>query len=272
MAPGTDDPRLVALASAAQAFAAIGVEHTLIGGWTPTLLLGPGGHGIDGWDHIGSIDLDFVFDPLQLDDTQRIRLATTLHDLGARKRRIGTTVLYFEDSYDLPIQTQAGLEVIQLDVMGANVQPGDEFDWYGRIHMALRHSETIEIVLDGVKYSIRVVSAGAFILLKAIAMVTRAKPKDALDIYTILRYYKGGVQTLADEIARIWKEGAPARFALRSLRKRFRNQLAEGPRQLVEILLPAGNRNEQNALAGEVVALTQELFSRLEQLLPAETK
>ena len=255
------NPRLRALVTLLKALAPFSELHAMIGGWVPYFLLEQ--HGRTGWNHVGSLDLDFVFDPSRLTPERRDEIRSALSAIGARPRRPPNASFYFEDSFLVPIEHDGQQLQIQVDLMGIDIAEGETFDWRSRTLMAIRHSETIEVRWEGETLPFRVSNAAAMVCLKALALSERTKPKDAYDLYTLLLYYKDGPETLAREMIPVLESGPPARFAMRSLRKRFRNSLSEGPQMVVDFLMADAPLEDQIVLRNEVAALFQILFTAL---------
>ena len=255
------NPRLRALVTLLKALAPFSELHAMIGGWVPYFLLER--HGRAGWNHVGSLDLDFVFDPAQLTPARREEIRQALAAIGAKPRKPENANFYFEDSFLVPVEHEGQQLQIQVDLMGVDVAEGEPFDWRSRTLMAIRHSETIEVRWGGEVLPFRVSNAAAMVCLKALALSERRKPKDAYDLYTLLRYYKEGPATLAREMIPVLQSGPPARLAMRSLRKRFRNALAEGPQMVVDFLLAGAPLEDQVQLRNDVAGLFQSLFDAL---------
>jgi hypothetical protein len=80
---------------------------------------------------------------------------------------------------------------------------------------------------------LRVASLPAFLIMKAITIVGRDKPKDAYDFCYCLQNFPDGIPALA----LAWNERAPTRLRQRSiaiLREKFAAVDAFGPQQFVE--------------------------------------
>jgi hypothetical protein len=70
--------------------------------------------------------------------------------------------------------------------------------------------------------------------MKSIALVERAKPKDAYDIHFCLENYPDGMVLLAEQFAPLLEQ-VEVREALRELARRFRDEEAAGPRMVADV-------------------------------------
>jgi hypothetical protein len=263
-----DTPQFRALMRLIEILEPFKQDLVLVGGWAPFLLLQR--YGKPGWEHAGSLDVDFMLDASRTSPETRDGIRAALTAAGARRLLNRDFSVYFEDSYVLPVEYEQGRAPIQVDLMGMDEVIDELSGWRSRTALALRNSEQHELVLAGRTLSVRMVSAAALVCLKAIAMTERSKPKDAYDVYTLLAYYKTGPADLAAELAPIIGSGPPAKMALRSLRKRFRTAISDGPQMIAEFLAGQIGDEEQNSLRQKVHDTFQVLFSELERLTPAE--
>ena len=89
---------------------------------------------------------------------------------------------------------------------------------------------------------------GAYVVLKALAVVGRGENKDAYDLYYVLRNYGGGVEDVAEAIRPYLGHDATAR-ALAILRADFLDHNGIGPRRVTEFILARPN----DAIKADVV-------------------
>jgi predicted nucleotidyltransferase len=81
---------------------------------------------------------------------------------------------------------------------------------------------------------IRVAGIASFIVMKSIALVERAKPKDAYDIHFCLENYPDGLMLLAEQFAPLLEQEA-VRDALRELARQFCDEEAAGLRLVADV-------------------------------------
>jgi hypothetical protein len=177
----------------------------IIGGWVPPLLFGPG-------DHIGSIDVDLAVDSRNLPDyiyeTIKNELAAHAYDHapGDPPNRFRRT---------LKMSTRE--RIVKVDVI-TGIHPGESTGsshailqglpiWRATgVSVALDHFRTVTLngplpESGGINtLRARVASAGALVIMKAMAMDERYKAKDAYDIYYCCQHHPQGIPGLADEI------------------------------------------------------------------------
>ena len=91
--------------------------------------------------------------------------------------------------------------------------------------------------------------SGAFVLLKALAFVDRGEPKDAYDLFYVLRNFGSGPEAVAAAF-QPFGEHPLARRALEILRADFSDVESVGPKRIAEFLSSA----DPDALRADVVA------------------
>ncbi|MBI4610598.1 MAG: hypothetical protein HY726_16505 [Candidatus Rokubacteria bacterium] len=217
----------------------------LIGGWAPDLILeqfGEKGAFEAGFIHVGSIDIDLVLDPDQVDQERYATIVNLLLDRGYEP---GPDPLFqFQKTIRSPMDGQE--YVIRVDFLTPRPLPGQ-----GRSHrhrqvqrdlqarglegaeVALTHSFWHELesrLPDGAQTRVRLKVADlvASLTLKGIAIGQRYAEKDAYDIYTLCAQYRGGPGAVAEALRPALGE-EPVSRGLRSISERFRAPDAEGP-------------------------------------------
>ncbi|MHB0878068.1 MAG: nucleotidyl transferase AbiEii/AbiGii toxin family protein [Anaerolineae bacterium] len=212
-------------------------ETVLIGGWVPELLM-------PGQGHVGSMDVDLLLDHRALAEPRY----DTLHDLLAGHG-------YAEASQPFIFQRlvrHAGRDVIvEVDLLA------DQYGGTGRQHrtqpalgirahkirggsLALAAADEVLVagtLPDGSQDAVRVrvASIAPFLVLKALAMRERLKPKDAYDVYFCLRHYPGGIRAVADRLIALGRIRLTIE-ALQSLRESFASTDHVGPRHAASFL------------------------------------
>ncbi len=234
----------------------------LIGGWAPYLILDHEGQqepGLDNvlgeqesqerFDHVGSIDIDFVVDPGQVDADQYATIVELLENRGYTP--CAESKYQFEKTIRSP---QDGQEyVIPVDFLTPRPLPGK-----GRSHrhrqiqqgLRARTLDGAEVALthwfwyeldaqlpDGAQTRVRlkVVDVVGALALKGLAIGDRYVEKDAYDIYTLCAHYPGGPQAVAAALKPYLGEG-PVAQGPSAIAAKFRALDAEGPTWVAKFL------------------------------------
>lgn len=236
----------------------------VVGGWVPDLLLPEAEE-----PHIGSIDVDLALDATRLGDGRYAELLKLLFD--TKRYRQG------EKSFQLiaAVDLKDGNEPVQVEV---------EFLAPKEVKLASNHpklvenfrvlqitgcdvafKEPVEQTLTGrnVRGShntvrLHVASLADFLVMKALAIEGRDKPKDAYDFCYCLQYVPEG----AGHLAGIWQQRTPPKLlakALTTLREKFAAVDSFGPQQVVEFH-NSPNPEEQEIQARRAYELVQEFL------------
>lgn len=211
----------------------------VVGGWVPDLLLPAAEE-----PHIGSIDVDLALDAAKLGDGRYAELLTLL--LDTRRYRPGTKP--FQLVVDVDLKDGAPPVQVEVEFLAPNQikltknQP--------KLIKAFRVLQTkgcdvafvspVEQTLSGPNVRgadntvrLHVASMADFLVMKALAIGGRDKPKDSYDFcYCLENSPEGPAQ-----LAAIWKERTPTKLlsmSLRILREKFATVNSFGPQQVVE--------------------------------------
>jgi hypothetical protein len=130
------------------------------------------------------------------------------------------------------------------------------------LHLAFKNSQTFPlkgktIVGETAERDIRICGAGAFVVLKALALHIRGENKDAYDLFYLLRSFGKGVADVAAELRPLLTDAAAVR-ALGYLRDDFRDSDSVGPRRAAEFLYGQPDANTQADAVGFVQQLLAE--------------
>lgn len=109
-----------------------------------------------------------------------------------------------------------------------------------------------------VERKLPICSAEVFIVLKALAIAGRDKPKDAYDIHFVLLHDERGPQGLAKALRRLRPHDA-IDAAIESLQRDYKDIDGRGPHDVCAFL----GRSGDDKLAGDVLAYVQEFLSSL---------
>lgn len=203
----------------------------IIGGWVPDLLF-------PDLDHIGSIDVDILFNHLNLAESSYENIERILTRNGYRKHpekffTFIKTVIIDEISYDVDLDILAGR-------YGGtpNVKTGKHFQGIKALK-ATGGNFAFEVPSIRVKVeskrpdgaydtaSINVISIVPYLVMKTAAL-GRGKPKDAYDIYFCIKNYTGGIKALADEFKDYLEHGL-VKGMIEKLSEKFSSPEHSGP-------------------------------------------
>ncbi|HYE32475.1 MAG TPA: hypothetical protein VEH27_13680 [Methylomirabilota bacterium] len=246
-------------------------EMVVVGGLVPSLLIDQEHLPADAPLHVGTMDLDvgLAFAVLNQERykqiEERLRLAGFKPDTNSegnptRQRwRISeppvTVDFLIEPAPDA--EANAGRVFRLTKDLAAIIAPG--------LHLAFQNSRSVKlrgrtIIGENVAAGreIRVCGAGAFVILKALALRLRGESKDAYDLYYMLRNYGEGVSDLTHELRPLLND-ASAQAGLRYLAEDFADLDSVGPRRAADFLHGGPNEQLQADAAGFVAQLLAEL-------------
>ena len=211
-------------------------ELVVVGGLVPSLLIDQEQLPENVTPHVGTLDLDLglafalVGEQRYQDVVERLRNAKFTADVNEE----GKPTRQRWRISDPPVTVDFLIEPEQ----GAEAQAGRLFpltkDWAAIIapglHLAFRNNQVVTldgrtIVGETAKRDIRVCGAGAFVVLKALALHIRGENKDAYDLFYLLRNYGRGVSDVATHLRPLLPD-ASAMKALVHLQADFNNSEA----------------------------------------------
>jgi hypothetical protein len=234
----------------------------IVGGFVPFLIV-PQDHLPAGADpHIGTEDLDLGLSLALLEAEQYHEVAARLRAAGfepdsnqrghlTRQRWTIAVPGGGRARVDFLIPagrgTDTGGQVFDLEPdFAAFVTPGLELAWRDRVRVTLTGRTVRE---ERATRDVWVCGPGAFVVLKALAFVDRGEPKDAYDLFYVLRNFGAGPEEVAAACRPLLDHPLAAR-ALEILAADFTDVDSVGPRRLTEFLPSA----EPDALRADVVA------------------
>lgn len=246
-----------------------GDELRVVGGLVPSLIIDQANRaaGVDA--HIGTIDLDLGLSIVVLDEQLYEQIAKRLHEAGftpdenpsgnptAQRWRSahGTTVDFL-----IPPASAAdkGGRLRNLDdEFAAIITPGLDLAFEDSQAVTIR--DTLPAGGGIVERSIHVCGPGAYTVLKSLAFNNRGKPKDAYDLYYVIRNHAAGIEQIAAKIRR-FGERPEVQQATGILKRDFMQVDSIGPVRVAEFL-GAPDVNLQADVAGEIRALLDSLPS-----------
>lgn len=236
---------------------------TIVGGSAPPLLTGDQPED----PYVGTLDVDLVIDPIGVPDDVYRTIAQLLRERGY-------------EQLDQPFRWLRSVEIdrrsiaVEVDLLApvtARAATGHRHERIGGEPLARRtegaelvrsshvERELVGVLPDGRRNHVvvRVATPGAVVILKALAMGSRDKPKDAYDIDYLLAHIS--VEEIASQISEFGR-AKPVEKALSILAKKFNSVDAIGPSSV------ALYRREPLAIpeAARVQALA---YARVAQLL-----
>ena len=202
-------------------------DAVLIGGWVPEIRFPEAYPG-----HVGSIDVDFAMRASRARHAEVVALLTKNgFRPGAEPYQFVKNLDVGDKSFPVRLDLLTSPQHYAVTFAGATTAPfpalGTDFAF---------SDNTVESVGAA---KVRVASVVPLIVMKAYAILERAKPKDAYDLNFCLENYPGGVPALAAEFAAVIDNSA-VRDVLTRLAGRFRDEEDRGPRDVVEVEQPMG--------------------------------
>ncbi len=214
----------------------------LVGGWVPYILLKDHGRSDVPFEHVGSIDIDLVVDPDQVDEREYATIEQIITDRGWA-REVGRPF-----SFIRPVRSPVDGEVKDIMVDFLTTRP-EELIGRDRVQevqvdlqaftftsapIALSHST--EVTLDGrlpdggnLRTKIQMADVVGCIGMKGFALEGRYKEKDAYDIYSVVDHFGDGPREVA-ELVRPYAEDPLMAEALGFIDDKFSSPSAVGPK------------------------------------------
>lgn len=238
---------------------------TLVGGSAPPLLVGD----VPDDPYVGTLDVDLVLDPLAVPDETYRSIAQQLRGRGYEQgpqpfqwvRTVPIDGEEIEVEVDLlaPATTRTGRNHRHERIEGAPLPRRTD-------GAELVRDSFVESVVEGRlpdgrpnRVRLRVASAAVIVVLKALAMRTRDKPKDAYDIDYLLAYQPGGVDAVASDIQALG-DSLPVSNALDILAERFDSVGSYGPASVAAYRRLAAGSPEADGAQALAFARVQELL------------
>ena len=243
-------------------------DLVVIGGLVPSLLIDQDDlrDGVDA--HVGTMDLDMGLTIALLGDgryrtlTERLRRAGFEQDANeqgnpTRQRwkieRGEKVTVGFLIPPSLPGDRGGALRNVEPD-FAAIIVPG--------LHLAFRDRERVTIsgrTIAGERAArkVWVCAAGAYVVLKSLALDLRGENKDAYDLYYVVRNYGTSVDDVASRLQPLLGDPA-ADEAIRILKRDFREHDGVGPSRVAEFLFDAPD----DEIQADVVGFIGQLLAR----------
>jgi hypothetical protein len=197
-------------------------DAVLIGGWVPEVRFP------DAFpSHVGSIDVDFA---MRVTKERHAEITALLHQHGFR---VGGEPYQFIKNMELDGKSYP----VTLDLLTSpqihaeNFRAGDPAPFPAPGTDLAFRDYSVESIGE---VEVRVASVVPLIIMKAYAIMERAKPKDAYDLNFCLENHPGGIPALVQEFAAVIDD-PPVREILSRLAGKFRDEEDAGPRDVVNV-------------------------------------
>ena len=237
-------------------------EVTIVGGLVPSLLIDQRLLPEGAEPHPGTLDLDLALQLAVLEGQAYATMAERLRAAGFEPDRndrgtptvqrwavpIGRDERVTVDFLIPPVAAgrQKGIFHLEGD-FGAIISPGLDLAFSDRLIRTLE-GETARG--DRVTRDLWVCGPGALVVLKALACRGREKPKDAFDLYYVLRNWENGPADVAARLQQ-WADAAAVTRAVEILQSDFADVARTGPRRVARFL----HMEDDEMLLAQVVAL-----------------
>lgn len=253
-------------------------DVTIVGGLVPPLLISEEDLEAGTEVHPGTMDVDVALSLALLDESRYSALAERLRQARFRP---GETEDGNVTRQKWVVETD-GDEEMELEFLigppTEDTEPGRLQDFEGDFAayimpgMQLSFDDRERVTLSGRtlrgeevdREEIWVAGPGAFVVLKALAFGDRGYPKDAYDLYYVIRNYGEGVQDVADRLTPLLTDPV-TRKALDLLRNRFQTVDSVGPRRAAAFLGRDEDENLRADIRGFVMDLVEECDQRMDE-------
>jgi hypothetical protein len=235
----------------------------LVGGWVPELAFPESEP-----RHVGSLDVDFLLDPERLPPAEANRLAEILKARGYLRTEPPfkfVKMVHVDDGEPLPVEVDllmpAGVSPFRFGRGVRALRPAPAAG--GALALQSRRRATVEArstTGDAAHTEVRIPEVGSWLVMKAHALGSREKEKDAYDIALTLRGLADGPSAIAKELGPHLSE-PEVRKALEILRSSFRSPDDFGPQAFSRFMDPAD--------PDERLFLARDAYERVQAVLRA---
>jgi hypothetical protein len=245
-------------------------EITIVGGLVPSLIIDQTRLPEGADPHPGTMDLDLALQLAVLEAggykeiSERLRAARFEPDRNSKGNptvqrwvvAAGGSARVTVDFLIPPAGEGRARGIFNLEVdFGAVIAPGLELAFHDRVIHTLNG---VNAWGDHVVRDVWVCGPGALVVLKALACHGREKPKDAFDLYYVLRNYGAGPGDVAARL-RPWADHPGVSRAREILATDFADLTRAGPRRVARFL----GMEHDELLQAQVVALVADFLEAL---------
>jgi len=238
-------------------------DLVIVGGLVPTLLIPEESLPTEMPPHVGTTDLDIGLHLALLGGHRYEGLTARLRSVGFRndinEEGKETRQRWINYRYGPAIRVDFLIQPLDAGDEGGKLR-NIERDFAAVIipglHLAFQDRR--KVIISGVtiagekaKREIWVCGPGAFLILKALAFKIRGAPKDAYDIYFLLRNFGNGVEDIHGHLVSLIGDAA-AKNALAILKDEFADPDFTGPIRAAEFIYGSSNLEFQADMAGFV--------------------
>lgn len=223
----------------------------LVGGWVPYFLLEKWRNKESDFKHVGSIDIDFVIDPIKISEEDYATIVELIMKRGykPRKDRFGNLIHFSFEKY---IKSNGKEHRMQVDFLSFEYNSRKrrhrkvQRDLFARtLHGAeIAFDHCFEHELEGnllnngeAKIKIKIADVVGCIALKGLVVGERYKEKDAYDIYSIIKNYKDGPKSVAEEF-KPHLQNTIIQEALKNIKEKFEKESSAGVSWVVNFIAP----------------------------------
>jgi len=229
--------------------------YRIIGGWVPELCYPHQGH-------IGSTDVDVLLDTKQTARQERT-LKKRFEDNGFRKHP-SKSFSYIKEYLVDGVPISVDIDFLGPFYNGTNKKHRSQHFEGLRPQKATGGDfaftfPSTKIRVDNDNHEVEVVSVIPYIVMKAAALKGRTKPKDAYDIYHMLKNYPGGVSELKKEFENYLKKPIIIE-TFRILNEHFNSVEGKGPLAIITFS-PEDDEETTDFVKQESFQLVQALIS-----------
>lgn len=212
----------------------------LVGGWAPYFILKQFQKKEDPFEHVGSIDIDFVIDFTKISEIQYAGIVELLEKRGyqARRDRLGKPIPFsFERTIQqmaLAIDFLAGEyggtakkhrhQKVQGELLARKARGADLLPEH---HMMMQLDGSLP---DGGhnRSELKMGNLVSILSMKGITIAERYKEKDAYDIYALIAHYKEGIGSCFEEISLFCKHSL-VKEGMKNICEKFATEKSVGP-------------------------------------------
>lgn len=210
----------------------------IVGGWVPDLMF-------PNEEHIGSIDVDILINHLPLQDAGYLTLEKILLKNGYLEHPEKYFSYYKEIDID-GIQYTVDVDMLAGIYGGTTIKKRSQHVQGIRALKATGGNFAFEfppqkIIIEAKRpdgaidtATVNVVAVVPYLIMKSAAL-GRGKPKDAYDIYFLIKHYQGGVKSLAKEFAHVSERDIVLKM-IEKLTGKFASMNHTGPKDVSDFL------------------------------------
>jgi hypothetical protein len=249
-------------------------DLVVVGGLAPSLLVDQEDLPAGADRHVGTTDLDVGLTVALLDEGRYSKLSDRLRRAGfepdeneqgnptrQRWRIEGAERVTLDFLIPPTLKSDEGGTIRSLDPdFAALITPGLGLAFLDKRRVTL---SGVTIFGERATRDVWVCGAGAYVVLKALAVRNRGENKDAYDLYYVLRNYGAGVRDVASALRPFLIDQAAIQ-AIAVLRADFLDHQGIGPRRVAEFVFGESN----DSLQADVVGFVSEFLRLLEEGAP----